>query len=69
MRIGAKKKPFYRIVVTDARKARDKKFLEVLGFYNPLTDPPQIKLDRDKMHKWVEQGAQLTQTMKGLLKV
>ncbi|MDL1969903.1 MAG: 30S ribosomal protein S16 [Candidatus Desulfofervidaceae bacterium] len=68
MRMGAKKRPFYRIVAADARAPRDGRFLEIVGFYNPLIDPPEIKVDKDKIEKWVGQGAQLTGTVKGLLK-
>ncbi|HDD44153.1 MAG TPA: 30S ribosomal protein S16 [Candidatus Desulfofervidus auxilii] len=69
LRMGAKKKPFYRIVVADARSPRDGRYLEMLGFYNPLTDPPQVKIDKEKLEKWLRQGAELTGAVKGLLKM
>jgi len=68
MRMGAKKRPFYRIVAADARAPRDGRFLDILGTYNPLTDPPEVKVDKEKLQKWMGRGAQLTGTVKGLLK-
>lgn len=67
-RIGAKKNPFYRVVVADARYPRDGRFIEELGTYNPLTDPAEVKIDGDKAAKWLKDGAQPTDTVKALLK-
>ncbi len=55
--MGSKKKPFYRIVATDSRNPRDGRFIETLGYYNPLTDPPEIKVDEEGVLKWLERGA------------
>jgi len=68
-RIGAKKKPFYRIVVADSRSPRDGKFIEQIGTYNPLTNPSEIKVDVEKAKKWLSTGAQPTETVKKLLKI
>lgn len=65
-RIGAKKKPFYRIVVADARAPRDGRFIEELGFYNPLTK--ELKMDNEKANGWIAKGVQPTQTVRSLLK-
>ncbi len=67
-RMGAKKKPFYRVVVADSRYPRDGRFIEELGTYNPLKDPAEVKIDAEKAKKWLECGAQPTDTVKGLLK-
>jgi small subunit ribosomal protein S16 len=67
-RMGAHKKPFYRVVVADARSSRDGKFIEELGYYNPMTDPADIKLDSEKAKKWLEDGAQPTETVRSLFK-
>ena len=67
-RIGAKKTPFYRVVVADERSPRDGKFIEEIGYYNPLTDPAEIKIDADKATKWIKNGAQPTDTVRSLLK-
>lgn len=67
-RMGAHKKPFYRVVVADARSSRDGKFIEELGYYNPMTDPADIKLDSDKAKKWLDNGAQPTETVRSLFK-
>jgi len=67
-RIGAKKTPFYRVVVADERSPRDGKFIEEIGYYNPLTDPADIKIDREKATKWIANGAQPTDTVRALLK-
>jgi small subunit ribosomal protein S16 len=66
--MGAKKSPFYRIVVADSRYPRDGRFIEELGTYNPLTDPAEIKLDADRALAWIKTGAQPTDTVKALLK-
>lgn len=68
-RIGAKKKPFYRVVVADSRYPRDGRFIEELGYYNPLEDPAVLKIDAEKAKKWIENGAQPTDTVKALLKI
>jgi len=67
-RIGAKKAPFYRIVVADSRYPRDGRFIEEIGTYNPMVDPSEIKIDIEKAEKWIKNGAQPTDTVKGLLK-
>ena len=67
-RMGAKKKPFYRIVVADSRSPRDGRFIEELGTYDPLQEPSVIKVDAEKAKKWIENGAQPTETVKNLLK-
>ena len=58
-RMGAHKKPFYRVVVADSRRARDGKFIEEIGYYNPLTEPPTIKIDDEKAKTWLSNGAQM----------
>ncbi len=68
-RMGAKKTPFYRIVVADSRYPRDGRFIDQIGTYNPLTDPSTINVDNEKALKWLSQGAQPTDTVKELLKV
>ncbi|HHY63955.1 MAG TPA: 30S ribosomal protein S16 [Clostridiaceae bacterium] len=68
-RIGAKKKPFYRIVVADSRSPRDGKFIDQVGTYDPLADPSIIKVDAEKVKKWLGNGAQPTETVKKLLKI
>lgn len=67
-RLGAKKAPFYRVVVADSRYPRDGRFIEELGYYNPLTNPVEIKIDSEKAKKWIASGAQPTETVKSLLK-
>ena len=67
-RLGAKKSPFYRVVVADERSPRDGKFIEEIGYYNPLTDPVDIKIDAEKAQKWIKNGAQPTETVRSLLK-
>ena len=67
-RHGAKKRPYYRIVVADARAPRDGKFIEEVGRYNPCVDPSMIKFDLEKVDKWIANGAQPTDTVKVLLK-
>ena len=65
---GAKKKPFYRIVVADSRAARDGKFIEILGTYDPLKDPAEIKINEEKAKKWISDGAKPTDTVRALFK-
>ena len=67
-RMGAKKAPFYRIVVADARYPRDGRFIEEIGYYNPMTEPSTVKVDADKAKQWIANGAQPTDTVKALLK-
>lgn len=67
-RIGAKKNPFYRVVVADSRYPRDGRFIEEIGTYNPLMDPAQINIDSEKAATWIKNGAQPTDTVKSLLK-
>lgn len=67
-RMGAHKKPFYRVVVADSRTPRDGKFIEEIGYYNPLVEPPTIKIDDEKAKKWLDNGAQPTETVKVLFK-
>ncbi|MBQ7352344.1 MAG: 30S ribosomal protein S16 [Clostridia bacterium] len=66
-RMGDKKSPFYRIVVTDSRKARDGAYIEKLGTFNPLTDPAQVNLDVEATKKWIANGAQPTETARTIL--
>ncbi len=68
-RMGAKKRPFYRIVVADSRCARDGRFIESIGTYDPNTDPPEVKLDKERAEHWLSVGAQPSDTTRGLLKV
>ena len=63
-RIGAKKAPFYRVIVADSRSPRDGRFIEEIGYYNPLTEPAEIKIDAEKAKKWIANGAQPTETVK-----
>lgn len=67
-RMGAKKRPFYRIVVADSRTARGGRFIEQLGYYDPTTEPPTMKIDEEKAKLWLGRGAQPTDTARGLLK-
>lgn len=67
-RVGAKKQPSYRIIVADARSPRDGRFIEQIGFYNPLSNPVDIRIDAEKAQKWLSNGAQPTETVKSLLK-
>ena len=67
-RMGAKKRPFYRIVVADSRTARGGRFIDQLGYYDPTTEPPTMKLDTEKAKMWLGRGAQPSDTARGLLK-
>ncbi len=67
-RMGAKKKPFYRFVVADSRSPRDGRFIEELGYYNPVSDPVELKVDAEKVEKWLQNGAQPTDTVRALFK-
>lgn len=68
MRFGRKKRPFYRIVAADSRSPRDGKFLDVLGYYDPLKKPFEVKVDEQKVRIWLERGAEPTETVRALLK-
>ena len=67
-RMGAKKAPFYRVVVADSRYPRDGRFIEEIGYYNPVSKPAEIKIDTEKADKWIANGALPTDTVKSLLK-
>jgi small subunit ribosomal protein S16 len=67
-RLGAKKKPFYRIVVADERSQRDGRFIDKVGFYDPLKNPAQISLDKEKIKTWYEKGVRPTRTVESLFK-
>ena len=67
-RMGAKKAPFYRVVVADSRSPRDGRCIEEIGTYNPLTEPATITIDAEKAQTWIKNGAQPTDTVRGLLK-
>ena len=67
-RMGAKKAPFYRVVVADARSPRDGKFIETIGTYDPTVNPAAVKIDEEKAMKWMGNGAQPTDTVKAILK-
>ncbi len=68
MRMGAKKRPSYRVVVADSRAPRDGKFVDQLGYYNPLTDPATVHIDVERAVSWLHKGAQPTETARGLLR-
>ncbi len=67
-RMGAKKAPFYRVVVADSRSPRDGRFIEEIGYYNPISEPTEIKIDEEKALKWLNTGAEPSETVKNLLK-
>ena len=67
-RMGAKKSPYYRIVVADSRYPRDGRFIEEIGMYNPLKEPAEVKVDAEKAKQWISNGAQPTDTVKAILK-
>ena len=67
-RLGKKKAPFYRVVVADSRYPRDGRFIEELGYYDPMKEPVEIKIDGEKAKEWLAKGAQPTETVKSLLK-
>ncbi|KUJ96568.1 MAG: 30S ribosomal protein S16 [Desulfonauticus sp. 38_4375] len=67
-RMGSKKKPFYRVVAVNSENKRDGRALEIIGYYNPMTEPPEIKIDPEKLKKWMERGAKPTDTVRSLLK-
>ena len=66
--MGAKKAPFYRVVVADSRYPRDGRFIEEIGTYNPLTEPSEFKIDSEAALKWIKNGAQPTETVRSLMK-
>ena len=66
-RMGAKKKPMYRIVATDSRKSRDGEYIELVGTYNPLTNPAEVKINEEVALKWLANGAEVTDTVRSLL--
>ncbi len=67
-RMGMKKAPSYRVVVADERMPRDGRFIEEIGYYNPMTEPAEVKIDAEKAQKWIKNGAQPTDTVRSLLK-
>ena len=67
-RMGAKKAPFYRVIVADSRSPRDGRFIEEIGYYNPLTEPAEIKIDAERAQQWIKDGAQPTDTVRSLMK-
>ena len=67
-RMGAKKRPFYRLVVADSRAPRDGRFIEIIGHYNPIVDPIELVVDKEKAQDWISKGAQPSDTVKRLLK-
>ncbi len=67
-RMGMKKMPFYRLVVIDSRSARDSRAIEEVGYYNPMTQPAELKIDEERAKYWIANGAQPTDTVRGLLK-
>ena len=67
-RMGTTRRPAYRVVVADSRSPRDGRFIEILGHYNPLTEPPTVKIDREKVQAWISKGAQPSNTVKKLIK-
>lgn len=66
-RMGSKRKPFYRLVVADSRSPRDGRFIEEVGYYNPLTEPKTLKIEEDKIMDWLQKGAQPSDTVRNLL--
>ena len=68
-RVGSKKNPIYRVVVADSRSPRDGRFIEIVGRYNPQTEPSTIELDEDKVRDWLSKGAQPTEPVQRLLKI
>ena len=67
-RMGMKKKPFYRVVVADERASRDGRFVDEIGYYNPVANPVELKIDSEKAQQWIKNGAQPTDTVRALLK-
>lgn len=67
-RMGAKKKPFYRFVAADSESPRDGRFLDILGYYDPMKDPAVVKIHEDKMNYWIEKGARVSEAVQAILK-
>ena len=67
-RMGAKKRPFYRVVAADSRSPRDGRMIEVVGTYNPISEPAEVKIDEEKAMKWLQNGAEPTDTVRDLLR-
>lgn len=67
-RLGAKKRPFYRVIVAEKRSKRDGRFVEMLGYYDPCHNPADIKLNRERLDYWIERGAQPSETVRNLMK-
>lgn len=67
-RKGSKKKPYYRVVAADSEAPRDGKFLDILGSYNPMKEPAEVKLDHEKVNKWLEKGALASESVRSILK-
>ena len=67
-KMGSKKRPFFRVIVTDSRTARDSSFVEIVGHYNPRTKPAKVEINRERIDHWVGKGAQLSDTVRTLLK-
>ncbi len=67
-RLGAKKKPFYRVIVCDSKSKRDGKYIEQIGYYNPMKEPPDINIDAEKAKTWIDRGVIPSDTVKNLLK-
>ncbi len=67
-RMGAKKRPFYRLIAANSESPRDGKFLDILGYYNPMKEPPEIKIDREKVKYWLDKGALVSEAARALLK-
>jgi len=67
-RMGAKKKPYYRVVVTERCQARDGSFVEIVGHYNPVSNPPSVELNMERVHHWIKCGAQPSETVRSLIK-
>ena len=67
-RMGMKKNPFYRVVATDSRNPRDGRFIEEIGYYNPMVEPPELKIDAERAKYWLSTGAQASDTVRALLK-
>ena len=67
-RMGAKKKPFYRLVAAESESPRDGRFLEILGYYDPMKDPAEVKIHEEKVHRWLEKGARVSESARSLLK-
>ncbi len=67
-RMGSKKRPFYRIVAINSETRRDGRPLEYVGYYNPMVEPAEVKIDKEKVEKWLERGAEASNTVKSLLK-